>query len=83
MELIKYPKGSNLHFHSNAKGKIEEIQQTILNNLWNSRSNIDKVRNLNILAFYFNNLPKQSFSYYVVTKGKISGAYSQWISVIQ
>ena len=82
-ELTKYPKGTSLHFHSQEEGNLEDIQQDILNNLWNSRNSTDKVRNLNILAFYFSNLPKQSFSYYVVVKGKIPGIYSKWISVIE
>ena len=82
-ELNKYPKGSNLHFFSCEKGNLEEIQQDILDNLWNSRSNSDRIKNLNILAFYFSNLPKQSFSYYAVVRGKIPGIYSKWISVVE
>ena len=41
------------------------------------------MRNLNILAFYLNNLPKQSFSYYVIVKGKTPGIYSKWILVVE
>ena len=82
-EPTKYPKGSNLHFHSTVEGKLEEIQQAILKNLWNSKSSHDKIRNLNILAFYFSNLPKQGFSYFVVVQGKIPGIYSIWTLVIE
>ena len=63
-ELTKYPKGTSVYFRSTEEGNLEEIQQDILNNLWNMNSTnvAQKIRMLNTLAFYFSNLPKQNFS---------------------
>ena len=49
----------------------------------NSTNVAQKIRMLNTLAFYFSNLPKQSFSQYVVVQGRTPRIYSKWISVIE
>ena len=82
-DLLVYPRGSNLQFWVNSRISKNEAHQVLLDNLWNAKNVNEKSSTLVALAYYLDNLPAQSFAYYVVVKGKTPGIYSSWESVIE
>ena len=82
-DLLVYPRGSNLQFRVNSRTAKNEAHQVLLDNLWNAKNVAEKSSTLVALAYYIDNLPAQSFAYYVVVKGKTPGIYSSWESVIE
>ena len=82
-DLMVYPRGSNLQFRVNSRTSRNEVHQVLLDNLWNARNISDKSNTLVALAYFLDNLPAQSFAYYVVVKGRTPGIYSAWESVIE
>ena len=72
-DLVVYPRGSNLQFRVNSRTSRNEAYHVLLDNLWNARNVNDKSNTLIALAYFLDNLPAQSYAYYVVVKGRIPG----------
>ena len=72
-----------MHFRSEVESKLEEIQQVILDNLWNAQYVVQKVKFSNASTFYFSNLPSKSFPCYVVIQGHRPGMYSTCQNVLE
>ena len=72
-----------MHFRSKVESKLEEIQQVILDNLWNAQYVVQKVKFSNASTFYFSNLPSKSFPCYVVIQGHRPGMYSTCQNVLE
>ena len=79
---IKFRKLSHLE-------RIDETQQCLLDNLWNSRGDTQRFLNsINALSIYFNqeNIAEKgssNFSFFVVFRGRLPGIYSYWPDVLQ
>lgn len=66
-------------FNTPPQLQVDENQQVLLDNLWNSKTLIQKQKSLQALAQYLSSIQKKSasknFSYYVVTKGFHTGVF--------
>lgn len=63
----------------------DESQQVLLDNIWNSKTQLQKHRALQALSQYMSSIQKEptskNFSHYVVTKGFYTGVFVKWVSV--
>lgn len=64
---------------------MDENQQVLLDNLWNTKTQFQKHRALQALSQYMNFIQKKpaskNFSHYVVLKGRHTGVFVKWNSV--
>ena len=88
INLRQVPSMSNLSFRH--KYNLIDIQQCLLDNLWNSRNAQEKVKVLNALAYYFNQtnsqntqVDKKNFAFYLVINGRQPDIYNHWPHVLQ
>lgn len=83
--LRQVPFSTNLTFRH--KYKLLESQQYLLENLWIVRTSHEKIKALNALSCYFNQvnekLDSKNFSFYLIINGKQLDIYNYWPHILQ
>lgn len=69
-------------FESQGNIQVDENQQVLLDNIWNSKTLMQKQKSLQALSQYLSSIQKKlasnNFSHYVLTKGYHTGVFVKW-----